>query len=154
TRSPVSENAAIWERLVQRLRARRDPPSGVRRPDEAAYETAIATAEFALDHTSAAAPALNSAGIVSDRELADRLARFIWNSSPDAPLLDAAQKGKLKDPIVLEAQVRRMLRDARSTGLITNFFERWMFADLLGKARGVDDSLRQTFETETRLFLE
>ena len=154
TRTPVSENTAVWETILQRLRARRDPPSGARRPDESAYETAIATAEFALDHAYTVNSSLNSAGRASDRELADRLARFIWNATPDAALLDAAQKGKLKESSVLEAQVRRMLRDPKATGLVTSFFERWMLTDLLTKARGLDDGLRQAFETETRLFLE
>src|SRR4029077_17243962 len=95
TRSPVSENTALWEKILRRLRARRDPPAGARRPDEAVYETAIATAEFALDYAYTVNSSLNSATLASDRELADRLARFIWNSSPDAALLDAAQEGKL-----------------------------------------------------------
>src|SRR5262249_40829232 len=114
TRTPVSENVAIWEKILQRLRARRDPPSGSRRPDEAVYETAIATAEFALDNAYPVNSSLNTLGRASDPELADRLARFIWNANPDASLLEAAQKGKLKDPAVLEAQVRRMLRDPKA----------------------------------------
>jgi hypothetical protein len=153
-RRPVSENTALWEKILQRLRARRDPPTGMRRPDETVYQAAISTLDVALDQSYSVNSSLTSAGTASDRELAMRLAKFIWNASPDAALLDAAQKGKLRDPAVLEIQIRRMLRDSKVNGLITHFFERWMYADLLGKARGIDDGLRQAFETETRLFLE
>src|SRR5215471_5332916 len=45
----VGENMAVWEKMLQRLRARRDPPIGMARPDEALYETAISIADRALD---------------------------------------------------------------------------------------------------------
>jgi len=51
---------------------------------------------------------------ISDLELASRLSFFIWSSIPDDQLLDAAVKGRLKDPIVLEQQVKRMLADQRA----------------------------------------
>lgn len=154
TASPVSENTDVWEKILRRLRARRDPPLGMRRPDEAVYQNAVSAAEFALDRAYPVNTSLTSAGRVSGAELAARMARFIWNSSPDAALSDAAQKGTLSDPAVLDQQVRRMLREPKSSGLATNFFERWMLSDFLAKARGIDDGLRQAFETETRLFLE
>src|SRR6516165_9610599 len=47
--SNVSENTAVWEKLLQRLRARRDPPYGSPHPDDAVYQSAIAAAESALD---------------------------------------------------------------------------------------------------------
>jgi hypothetical protein len=47
-------------------------------------------------------------------ELASRLSYFLWSSAPDARLLDAAEKGKLQDPAILEREVRRMLADQRS----------------------------------------
>jgi hypothetical protein len=54
---------------------------------------------------------------ISDLELASRLSFFIWSSIPDDELLDAAVAGRLKDPKVLELQVRRMLADRRSESL-------------------------------------
>ena len=51
---------------------------------------------------------------VSDLELASRLSFFLWSSGPDEELLTVADRGKLKDPIVLEKQVRRMLEDKRA----------------------------------------
>ena len=51
---------------------------------------------------------------VSDLELASRLSFFLWSGLPDDELLNVAAQGKLKDPDVLEKQVRRMLADPKS----------------------------------------
>src|SRR5205814_1492984 len=55
---------------------------------------------------------------ISDLDLASRLSFFLWSSIPDDELLDAAVRGTLKEPAVLEQQVRRLLRDARSQALV------------------------------------
>ena len=55
---------------------------------------------------------------ISDLELASRLSFFIWSSLPDDELLNLAMAGKLSDENVLEAQVRRMLSDSRSSSLV------------------------------------
>ncbi len=58
---------------------------------------------------------------MSDLELASRLSFFLWGSIPDDELLNVAVAGKLKQPDVLEQQVRRMLADPRSESMVTNF---------------------------------
>src|SRR5207253_1348312 len=63
---------------------------------------------------------------VTDVELASRVSFFLWSSIPDDELLDLAAQGKLKDPAVLERQVRRMLADRRSQALVSNFFGQWL----------------------------
>src|ERR1700730_4276402 len=65
---------------------------------------------------------------ISDLELASRLSFFLWSSIPDDELLEAASRGTLKDPAVLDRQVLRMLRDTRSKALIENFFGQWLSA--------------------------
>src|SRR5207237_6122943 len=64
---------------------------------------------------------------VSDLELASRLSFFIWSSIPDDQLLDRAIKGRLKEPAVLEAQVKRMLADERARALGANFAGQWLY---------------------------
>jgi hypothetical protein len=150
----VAENTAIWEKVLQRLRARRDPPIGVRRPDEATFQSAISTLELALDQAYPVNASLNAAERVADAELASRMAKFIWNQSPDAVLLDTVQRGTLRNPAVLEQQVRRMLRDPKANALVSDFFKRWVLWDSLDKAQGVDEGLRQALGTETWLFLQ
>ena len=63
---------------------------------------------------------------LSDTELASRLSFFLWSSIPDDELLAMAEQGKLRDPQVLEHQVRRMLADSRAKTLTTNFAFEWM----------------------------
>ncbi len=58
--------------------------------------------------------AAGSVYTVSDLDLASRLSFFLWSSIPDDELLDVAAQGKLKDPAVLEREVRRMLADPKS----------------------------------------
>jgi hypothetical protein len=149
----VGDNTAMWEKILQRLRARRDPPIGMRRPDEAAFISAISALEVALDQAYPVNSSLN-ADRVSDAELAARIAKFIWNAIPDSILLDAVQRGTLRNPAVMEQQVRRMLRDPKSSGLVMQFLERWALSDSLDKAQSADDTIRRAFGTETRLFLE
>jgi hypothetical protein len=86
---------------------------------------------------------------ISDLELASRLSFFLWSTIPDDPLLDAATQGELRDPKVLEEQVRRMLADPRAKALTTNFADpdSRLFPDF-------DDNLREDFRHETEMFLE
>ena len=68
---------------------------------------------------------------VSDYELAQRLALFIWSSIPDESLMESARKGELQKSEVLEKHVRRMLNDSRSRALAENFARQWLRLDQL-----------------------
>ena len=46
-----------------------------------------------------------------------RLSFFLWSSIPDDQLLNIAANGRLKDPVVLEQQVKRMLADTKAKAL-------------------------------------
>jgi hypothetical protein len=63
---------------------------------------------------------------ISDLELASRLSYFLWSSAPDEQLINVATQGKLKDPAVLEQQVKRMISDPRAETLGTNFARQWL----------------------------
>jgi hypothetical protein len=98
---------------------------------------------------------------VSDLELASRLSFFLWSSIPDEQLLDLAERGRLKEPAVLTAEVRRMLTDSRSEALISNFAGQWLYLRNLPNARpdhplfpDFDENLRQALRRETELFFE
>jgi len=60
-------------------------------------------------------------GPINDWELATRLSYFLWSSLPDEELRSVAAAGKLRDPEVLAAQARRMLKDDRVRRLATEF---------------------------------
>jgi hypothetical protein len=98
---------------------------------------------------------------ISELELASRLSFFLWSSSPDDDLLDAAARGTLRNPATLRQQVRRMLADPRIHALTSNFAGQWLYLRNLPAATPNDvmfpyfgENLRQDFQKETELFFE
>ena len=98
---------------------------------------------------------------ISDLDLASRISFFLWSSIPDDELLDVATKGKLREPAVLERQVKRMLADPRSKALVENFGEQWLELRKLDGPAPVeavypsyDGELRQAFREETERFMD
>src|SRR5206468_4463043 len=96
---------------------------------------------------------------VSGLELASRLSFFLWSSGPDDELMEVAEKGKLKDPAILDLQVRRLLADPRADSLVTNFAGQWLYVRNLADHKpdpdvfpDFDESLRRSFQRETELF--
>ena len=100
---------------------------------------------------------------ISDLELASNLSFFLWNTIPDAELLQVAIDGKLKDATVLDRQVKRMLADPRSITLAANFMPQWLDMKRLDEivpdssvfpyASGRSDP-RDDFRTELELFAD
>jgi hypothetical protein len=92
---------------------------------------------------------------LSNLDLASRLSFFLWSSLPDDELLDVASKGTLRDPKVLQQQVKRMLADPKSAALTSNFAGQWLFlrdlAHVETSATNFDDNLRKSFRTETEM---
>jgi hypothetical protein len=98
---------------------------------------------------------------VADLDLASRLSFFLWSSIPDDELVTLASQGKLKNPQVLEQQVRRMLADPKSHALVSNFAGQWLqirnlrnMAPNANEFPDFDDNLRQAFQHETEMFFE
>ena len=96
---------------------------------------------------------------VSDVELASRLSFFLWSSIPDERLLNLATSGRLRQPGVLAAQVKRMIADERANALIGNFTGQWLqLRSLEAKVTpdlltfpDFDDNLRKGFRRETEM---
>jgi len=98
---------------------------------------------------------------ISDIDLASRLSFFLCSRPPDAALLTVAQQGKLKDPAVLEQQVRRMIADPKAKALSTNFAGQWLNLRGLDSVAPVpalypdfDDPLRQAMRTEVEMLFD
>jgi hypothetical protein len=96
---------------------------------------------------------------ISDIELASRLSFFLWSSIPDDELLNLAVAGRLREPRVLQAQVKRMIADVRADSLMTEFAGQWLQLRNLDKVTpdllmfpDFDDNVRQAFRRETELF--
>jgi mono/diheme cytochrome c family protein len=63
---------------------------------------------------------------ITDLDLAERLSFFLWAAGPDDELLKIAQRGTLRAPGVLAAQVKRMLKDPKAESLSTRFGSQWL----------------------------
>jgi hypothetical protein len=154
-RRPVT--AADLERPLQFYREAGSFEAGI----EAALSAVLLSREFLFrtEHDPAGLPGKTPYRI-SDLELASRLSFFLWSSIPDDTLLDAAVRGELKQPDVLDREVRRMLADPRARSLVTNFAGQWLYLRNLESFTpdgrlfpDFDDNLRQAFREETsRLF--
>ena len=97
---------------------------------------------------------------LGDLDLASRLSFFLWSSIPDDELVDLAARGRLREPGVLERQVRRMLADPRARALVENFAGQWLYLRNLPSVApdtvrfpDFDDNLRRALRQETELFV-
>jgi len=98
---------------------------------------------------------------ITDLDLATRLSFFLWGSGPDAELLKVAQRGTLRGPGVLAAQVKRMLADPKSEAVSTRFGSQWLRLQDLDKIYPdallfpyYDYKLGEALKTETELFFD
>ncbi|MGA7236542.1 MAG: DUF1592 domain-containing protein [Bryobacteraceae bacterium] len=98
---------------------------------------------------------------VSDYELASRLSYFLWSSMPDDELIALAAQKKLHDPVTLDAQLKRMLADSRSSALASNFAGQWLETRNLDvvkpdpkKFPEWNSELRDAMKTESRMFFD
>ncbi len=114
---------------------------------------------YRVETPSLKASSTTSVSPLSDLELASRLSFFLWSSIPDDELIQVASQGQLHDPAVLEQEVRRMLKDPRSSALAVNFAGQWLkLRNVLGQEPddvtfpNFNDNLRHDFVKETELF--
>ena len=117
--------------------------------------TALATPEFLYLTQRATADNTKSSARVSELELASRLAVFLWSSIPDDELLKLAEQGKLREPEILTAQVKRMLAHPRSRRFSQNFVEQWLGLDGMNSVTHVTDaSLKEAMQEEPIAFFD
>jgi len=63
---------------------------------------------------------------LDDFELAARMSYFLWASMPDEELMEAARRGRLRDPARLGEEVRRMLQDPKAGAFAESFVSQWL----------------------------
>jgi hypothetical protein len=150
----ISASPEVWSRAYRQLQAGTMPPVGAFRPDRATYDAALVSIEQGWNGKDGKAAGANS------QEIAARLASLLWNSAPDAALLQDAQANRLSDPATLESHVRRMLADDRAQAFVWRFFFPCLELDKLDKSDpdkklfpDYDVSLRDSLAKETELFL-
>jgi len=98
---------------------------------------------------------------LDDWMLASRLSYLLWATMPDAELSALADAGTLHEPAVLQAQVRRLLKDARARALFDGFGAQWLgLGDLADKTFDtakfpqMTPALRTAMYDEARLFFD
>jgi hypothetical protein len=63
---------------------------------------------------------------ITQRELAIKLAYFLWSAPPDKELYQLADNNQLEDEKVLMAQVDRMLKDKKAERFYSSFAYQWL----------------------------
>ncbi len=155
-RRPVTEeDLATLNEFYERGKSKRGSDGGM----QMALRRMLASPSF-LFRTETSPDNLRPGSVhpIDPVELASRLSFFLWSSIPDEALLNAAVRGDLAKPAVLEATVKRMLADQRSARFVVNFAGQWLQLRNLKNARpnsaifpDFDDNLRQDFRQETEM---
>ena len=123
-----------------------------------AFKTILVSPKFLLRVEEATESGTDQA--VTDVDFATRLSYFLWASTPDDELLNAAAAGKLSDSAGRQAQIKRMLDDPRSLSLGEIFAAEWLSTDDVGPRIRKDpidnpwctESLMASMRAETAYF--
>ncbi|NBV21143.1 MAG: DUF1592 domain-containing protein, partial [Proteobacteria bacterium] len=83
-----------------------------------AYRAALCSPDFLYR--------VEPAAKLDDFALAGRLSYFLWNSTPDAKLLELAARGKVHDAKTLRGEVERLLTDKKSDRFVEDFLGQWL----------------------------
>ncbi len=135
-----------------------DFESGIRM----AVQAILASPRFLFRLEEAPAPARPGQNYrISDLDLATRLSFFLWGAGPDEELLKLAQRGGLRGPGGLAAQVKRLLQDPKADAMSTRFAAQWLRLQDLDKIHPdallfpyYDHSLGEALKKETELFFD
>jgi hypothetical protein len=152
-RRPVSKEEV--ERYAKLYDRRRDAGEGFEAAVATALQAVLVSPDFLFRVELDNRPQAEGPHPVSEYHLASRLSYFLWSSMPDEELLALAAKGELSKN--LDAQVTRLLADARSDAFVENFAPQWLgFRDLSRVSRGpqLDSRLRESMARETLLYFD
>ncbi|HEY6345731.1 MAG TPA: DUF1592 domain-containing protein [Bryobacteraceae bacterium] len=163
-RRPVSE--AEVSRLIRFYDTGREGGGSFDRGIEQVVAAVLASPEFlyrairGVPNARGDSATLDTEIALTDLELASRLSFFLWNTGPDEELLTLAAARRLSRPGVVEAQVRRLLADAKASSLVTSFAMKWLSLDDLDSVKldpllfpEYSDQLRRDFLNEAEAFL-
>ncbi len=96
------------------------------------------------------APAGAKAGPVGDWELATRLSYFLTSAGPDDELRALAAAGQLREPKVLEAQTRRLLKDDKIRALAVEFGTQWLHVRGFDELKEKNEKLFPMFDANLK----
>jgi Protein of unknown function (DUF1592)/Protein of unknown function (DUF1588)/Protein of unknown function (DUF1595) len=93
--------------------------------------------------------------------VASRLALGLWDSLPDAELVEAAGRGELCTAVQVRGEAQRMMQDPRARAKLGHFFQRWLALDEAAELTkdaaaypGFDGTLVADLRRSLELFVE
>ncbi|MEI6712105.1 MAG: DUF1592 domain-containing protein [Verrucomicrobiota bacterium] len=100
-------------------------------------------------------------GIHDQYAIASRLSHFLTNSRPDAPLVDFARNGRLRDPLILQQEANRLMGSTAFDSFVRLFTDYWLNLRFIRRddpdirlypEYRFDEYLVESMERETRTF--
>ncbi len=86
--------------------------------------------------------------LLDDYALASRLSYFLWGTMPDEELFELASQRRLQDPAILDFQITRMLKSAKTREFAEQFVEQWLGTRELGRDIKPDTKLFPAYDDE------
>ncbi len=117
-RRPLDVEAALLDSFQQIFNTSLEADGDFIAALRAGYRAILCSARFLYFH--------EQPGQLDDFAIAARLSYLLWNSVPDAELLEVAQAGKLHERSQLIAQVDRMLALPAGKNFIKDFSAQWL----------------------------
>ena len=123
-RRPLTDEEAVrLEKLHATAAAHAGPELGLKM----LIEALILSPNFLFRHELGDSTAIGSISRLTDWEIASALSYTLWDGPPDAALMSLAAAGRLRDPVTLESEARRLLASQkRAPAALTNFFRQWL----------------------------
>ncbi len=128
-RRPVAEDQIT--RLMALFSESRKAGDGYDRACKTAMTAVLCSPNFLFRIEPAPGGTKDKVFAIDDYALASRLSYFLWSTMPDDDLMSFAAAGKLRQPGVIEAQVKRMMADPKSQAFVANFAGQWLELRLL-----------------------
>jgi len=157
-RSPSDEEVEV---LMQVFKLGRDNKLSVSSSLRLMLKAVLVSPQFLFITPSAIPEPGKSIVPLDNHQLASRLSYLLWATMPDAELAALADSGKLRDPAIYKAQVKRLLADKRSRALFDGFGAQWLGLGELdrltfdaAKFPQMTPDMRSTMYDEVRLFFE
>jgi len=156
-RRPVPADEA--ETIVKLFRISRQQGDGFEKSIKFACSAVLVSPQFLYRIEMDPAANHQKTAPITDYELATRLSYFLWSSMPDDELFSLAGAGRLRQPGVIEQQIKRMLASSKANTLIDDFGGQWLELRNLddvspdaSKFPNFDGRLRAAMKKEFELF--
>lgn len=137
---------AYMDRLIELFQARRKAGDSFRDALKEPLSIVLASPGFLYLAEPSSGPTHRR---LTQRELACRLAYFIWSAPPDAELLALSRKGDLAQPEILSKQLDRLIEDPRSSAFVNAFVHQWLGLDRLDFFQ-FDTKIHRAFDEGTK----